>query len=376
MRFQPSDGFTVGMEMELQLLDRKSLDLADAIVPVMKLFPGASHIKPEFIQDSVEVTSEVCNGAAALERGMRRRVGDLLAGCASLDMRLAGAGTHPFSRRLAVITPTPRYRALEARSGGGYFVHTQIVFATHVHLGMPDGDEAIRVMNELKPYLPVLLAISANSPFWREYDTGFAAYRHRILAASRSYGQPPNFADWSAFETGMELLERAGVIQGINDVHWDLRPRPALGTLEVRVMDAQPTVRHAIELAAFIRALVRYLRTPRDVPADRPLRPAPWWIQKDNGFMASRLGRQASLIIDPDGRTMPLQHVLVRIFDQLAGDADALGEHPYLDALRQRCETGLDYEHQRAVNDRSGSLRDVVESLASALEREQRLPVP
>lgn len=362
------------MEMELQLLDATSLDLKEGIIPVLKLFQDNSHIKAEFIQNSVEVASDVCPDVAALERDMRSRVADLLNGCAALNMRLASAGTHPFGRRLALITPAPRYRALERQAGAGYFSHTQIVFATHVHLGMPDGDEAIRLMGELKPYLPVILAISANSPYWRGHDTGFAAYRHRILAATRSYGQPPDFPDWAAFTKAFEGMVRAGAFETINDIHWDLRPRPALGTLEVRIMDAQITVAHAAQLAAFVRALVRYLRATRDDPVSRPLQPVPWWVLKDNCYMASRFGRAARFILEPDGRTVPMRTLIVGLFDRLLEHADAYGERHYLDQLAQRCQAGLDYDLQRAENDDRGSLTGVVERLVSTLEDEQRTP--
>ena len=375
MDFTPSEQFSVGMEMELQLLDATSLDLVEGIMPVLKLFPDSPHIKAEFIQNSVEVTSDPCPNVAALERNLRLRVAGLLKGCASLNMRLASAGTHPFGRRLALITPTPRYRALEQQAGAGYFSHAQIVFATHVHLGMPDGDEAIRLMSELKPYLPVLLALSANSPYWRGQDTGFAAYRHRILAATRSYGQPPDFSDWVEFTNAFEGMMRAGAFESINDVHWDLRPRPAFGTLEVRIMDAQITVAHAAQMAAFIRALVGYLRASRDDPASRPLQPVSWWMLKDNCFLASRFGRAARFMVEPGGRTVPMRTLIVDLFDRLLDHADANGERPYLDQLAERCQTGLDCEQQRAVHDDKGSLEAVVVHLVSALEDEQGSPI-
>jgi carboxylate-amine ligase len=124
-------------------------------------------------------------------------------------MKLCGAGSHRFSGRLALISPVPRYRRLGKVAG--YLGHNQITFATHVHIGMRSGDEAIAAMCALKPDLPILIAVSANSPFWRRYETGYASYRLRILAAARSYGLPPSFEDWGQF---CEFFETAQGVVG------------------------------------------------------------------------------------------------------------------------------------------------------------------
>jgi glutamate---cysteine ligase / carboxylate-amine ligase len=184
VNFKVSELRTIGMELEFQLLDAHTLDLADGILPLMDLYPGSSYIKPEVIQNTVEVASRVCCTNPELEAHLRGVVSGLQENCRNLGMTLCGAGTHPFGRRLALITPKPRYLRFEQREG--LPAHTQITFSAHVHLGMTSGEEAIRMMQELRSYLPLLIALSANSPFWRGYDTGHASYRHRILAAART----------------------------------------------------------------------------------------------------------------------------------------------------------------------------------------------
>lgn len=366
MEFVPSKAFSIGIELELQLLDADSLDLVDGIIPLMEFYPGNPHVKPEFIQNTVELSSRVCGSLAELEAHMDTLVEDLKLTSGALNMHLCGAGSHPFSERLALITPLPRYLLLEKVSG--YLGYTQITFATHVHVGLGSGDQAIAVMRDLTAYLPVLIAVSANSPFWRGYDTGYVCYRHRILAATRSYGIPPVFDSWQAFSEFADVTRRVGVFESINDIHWDLRPRPHLGTLEVRVMDAQSTVAEALVLAGLVRFLVHYLvRTPR--PERPPALPAPlpWWLEKENHFQASRRGMKAQYIASRDGRVRPMREVVQNVLDVLEQSAQALGEGDYLERLRAHCETGPGYARQRRRFEQTRSLREVVEELVALL---------
>jgi carboxylate-amine ligase len=369
--FHPSDGFTVGMEMEFQLVDKQTLDLVDGILPLMEIYPGSEYIKPEMIQNTVEVASRPCKNTAELEHHMQSLVSELIARCEELGMRLCGAGTHPFCKRLAAITPRPRYQSMER--AGGLLIHNQVTFATHVHMGMPSGDEAVRLMHDLKVYLPLLIALSANSPFWHGNDTGYAAYRHRILASSRNYDIPPDFADWKAFEHFFITMQHARVIEGINDIHWYIRPRPHLGTLEVRIMDAQPTVFEAVSLAAFIQGLALFLQATRNGhEGDKPLQPLSWWSLKDNCFIASRFGIDAQFIVNEEGDISALRDVALKTLEQISPFTDSVTAQPHLERLRKMIDDGLPYARQRAVSHDTGALEEVVHSMALELAHETR----
>ena len=365
--FVPSLAATAGMEIEFQLVDSRSFELVDRVLPLLEFFPDNRHVKSEMIQNTVEVASEPCRDVGSLLRNVRGLVGAVVERAKTLNVRLCGAGTHPFSKRLALITPLPRYLAME--QAFGLMSHDQITFATHVHVGVSSGEEAVQLMSDLKPYLPFLIALSANSPYWRGYETGYAAYRQRILASSRTYGMPPDFEDWEAFERFLETSIRAGMFESIHDIHWDIRPRPHLGTLEVRVMDAQPTVTEAVALAAFIRALVSFLQETRvDNRDSRPCRALPWWAQKDNCFNASRGAMDAPLIIDRSGDTRVLR-------DVLAETLDIVGEYAH-DDVERRLIKGLfaviarpAYQRQIDIG-RAESLDNVVGALADALSAE------
>lgn len=369
MEFRPSRADTIGMELELQLLDAATLDLADGIVPLMKLYPSSVYVKPEVIQNTVEIASKVCASAAELEAHVREIAAGLGRRCAALGMRLCGAGSHPFSLRPGLVTPQPRYLAMERRYG--HVSHAQITFATHVHIGMRSGDEAVALMHRLKPWLPLLIAVSASSPFWHGLDTGFASYRHRVLAATRSYGVPPSFARWDDFCRFFDSTRRAGLFGSVHDIHWDIRPRPHIGTLEVRAMDAQATVAEATALAAFVRALVEGLRSDALSEPGFP-RPLPWWIEKENHFAASRLGLAARYIADETGTSRALAELWRAAFAALRPIAARLGEGEYLERLREQVEAGPAYAAQRREYERTGSLREVVAGLVARLEREPR----
>jgi carboxylate-amine ligase len=367
MEFKASQAMSVGLEQELQLLDASSLDLANGILPLMELYPDSPYVKPEFIQNTVEVTSKVCHTLRELEDHLRAVVSDVRSRCQELGMALCGAGSHPFCKRLAIITPLPRY--VQIGESAGYLGRTQITFATHVHIGMSSGEAAIAAMRDLKPYLPLLLALSASSPFWRGYDTGYVSYRHRILAATRSYGTPPSFQSWKEFSDFFVTTRQAGVFDTINDIHWDIRPRPHLGTLEVRVMDAQSSVSEAIALAGFVRALIVYLERTRGTKRPRQLpQPLPWWSEKENNFQASRLGLGASYVKDEHGSVVRLADLFHAVCGAVAGIAEELGQSAYLERLVKSVASGLSHIRQRRVFEQSGSLKQVVSTLAEALE--------
>lgn len=366
MEFKASDPLSLGVELELQLLDQTTLDLADGILHLIDHYPASPYVKPEFIQNTVEIASKVCRSVADLERHMRGIVQDLKRCSRGLGMTLCGAGSHPFSERLALITPLPRYRRLGKVAG--YLGHNQITFATHVHIGMRSGDEAMAVMSALKPYLPILIAVSANSPFWRGYETGYAAYRLRILAAARSYGLPPSFEAWEQFCEFFETARDAGVFETIHDIHWDIRPRPHLGTLEIRVMDAQSTIAETMALAGTLRALVFFVLQNLDHNAGALLPPQPWWMLKENHFQATRRGIKAHYVQESPTAVRTIEAIWRAICGQIRPIARELGEAAYLEGLERRvAERAIGYQRQLRVYRETGSLRRVVETLVQGL---------
>jgi carboxylate-amine ligase len=357
----------VGLELELQLLDAETLRLVDGILPLMAIYPGSPYVKPELIQNTVEIASPVCHDLADLATRVRALVADVQDHAAQLGMRLCGAGTHPFDTRLAIITPGTRYERMCRLLR--YYPRTQLAFATHVHVGVATPREMIDVAREFRLLTPLLIALSANSPFWRGFDTGEAAYRHRIIAAGRSYGQAPSFDDVRAFERFYHSAVRAGLLASLRDVHWDIRPRPDLGTVEVRMMDAQSTVGDAIAIAAVIRAAARYLaRVP--APARPPGFPKSlsWWFERQNRYAAEFAAVDANVVINDDGDSVALRDQIEVVLETIEEDAARLGDEVHLQSARRLLRDGPGYLRQRAPYHEGHSLEQVTAMLVRTLE--------
>jgi len=366
MEFSPSPSHTVGVEWELQLLDSETLDLSNGIVPLMEFFPDAEFVKPEFIQSSVELNSCIAGNSNEAIEHLRRSLRALLARCAELEMSLCGDGTHPFGRRLALITPMPRYRRIEKASG--YLAHTQITFSTHVHIGMESGNQAMLVMSRMVPALPALIALSANSPFWRGHETGHAVYRQRILAATPSYGLPTVFPDWESFSEFLEVAQRGGMIRSFKDIHWDIRPHPDFGTLEIRVMDSASNLRSLHGLVAFTRCLaLRLAEVSRREFAGILPENLPHWILRQNRYTASLRGFDADCIVDRRGTLRPLRDMLRELLDFCAPVAEDLGETEGLKVAESMLDGRCGYEAQVDAYRENRSARAVVEMLRNAL---------
>jgi carboxylate-amine ligase len=366
--FKPSINESVGMEIEFQLVDPVTFDLVDGILPLLELCTDNPWIKPEINQATVEVNSRICCNIEDLNKDVRSIVKTLRQTCEKLGMAISGGGTHPFANRLATITPLPRYLSMERR--GGYLSHTLMTYAFHVHVGVTSGDEAISLMRNLRPYLPLLIAVSASSPFWWGHDSGYACYRQRVLASMRSYGIPPHFDSWKAFSDFFESARRAKAFVSVDDIHWDIRPRPDMGTLEVRVMDSQPTIHEATVLTAFVQVLVAFLREESSKDAcGMMINRFPSWIDKENHFRASRHGMEADFIEDERGHTKPIKDVIENVIRRVTSTAKRMGVLEQIMQLERFLDKGPSYKQQRKVFKESGSLKEVALFLVRALDQ-------
>lgn len=366
MEFKPSPGPTVGVEWELQLLDPLTLDLIPGIIPLMEFFPDTTFIKPENFQCCVELNSCISDNSDQAIAHIRGSLLKLLQRCKELDMVVCGSGTHPFCRRLALITPLPRYEELKKESG--YLAHVQIAFSTHVHIGMSCGDDAIHAMTLLNPAIPAFIALSANSPFWRGHETGHAAYRHRILAAARTYGIPPAFSNWLEFDKFVSAATRSGMIQSIKDIHWDIRPHPDFGTLEIRVMDSATDLPTLHGLVGFARTLALCFKeaSAADIGKVLPL-DLPDWITRENRYRAANFGLDADYIVNAQGQFRPLRDLIADLFELCEPTAKLIDEEFALQLARNLLETGSGYRNQLSAYEENHSARSVAKTLTKAL---------
>ncbi len=366
MEFSNCTHPTVGVEWELQLLDSYTLDLRPGIIPLMEFFPVRDFVKPEFVQSCVELNSCIAETSDSAVRHVGGTLTKLLRRCEELEMSACGAGTHPFCRRLALITPMPRFVRIE--KAAGFLAHTQITFSTHVHVGMRSGDEAMRAMARLTPALPAFIALSANSPFWRGHETEHVAYRHRILAAAPNYGLPETFRDWADFERFYYAALKSDMIRHFKDIHWDIRPHPDFGTIEIRTMDAASDLRSLHALVAFARSLAVAMAraSDDDVRSVLPLK-LPTWVSLENCYRASHRGLDAEFIADDQGNHRSLRALIDDLLEFCAPVAAEIGEAHGLDLVRELLDGQLGYARQVQTFIETDSTREVVAQLRQQL---------
>src|SRR5258708_29467206 len=285
--------YPVGIEEELMILAAGSLDLANAIDEIVGEEPAAGQIKPELLESVLEIATTPC--ANISQAGSELRALRTLAAerAAAHELRIGASGTHPFARwEDQRVVSDDRYRSL-IRSLG-FVARQEVVFGMHVHVGMGGAEETIHVANNLRPYVPLLIGLAANSPLWRGEPTGLMSSRVPIFRAFPRVGLPPRFADWADFERRVATLTDSGAIDDYTFLWYDIRPHPRFGTIEIRAMDAQTRVQHTVALCPFIVSLVKLLTEQAREGA--PVADTPWEVLDENRWLAARHGLDAELI--------------------------------------------------------------------------------
>src|SRR5256885_10334462 len=251
--------YTLGIEEELMIVDAETLELVNGIETMLESVPDAQgEVKPELMESVLEVATTPCKTTAEAGAQLRelRRVTQRTAG--EHGLAIGSAGTPPFALlEDQRIVARPRYRDLVAALR--FVARQELIFGQHVHVGLDDPDKAIHVANGMRVHLPVLLALSANSPFWRGDPTGLASTRTPIFRAFPRVGVPPSYRDWADYEREIEFMVSSGVMEDYTYLWYDVRPHPKLGTVEIRACDTQTRVVHTLGLAALIQAMVREL---------------------------------------------------------------------------------------------------------------------
>ena len=371
--FTASPDPTLGVEVELQIVDPVTFNLKQGSVQLLGRLGEHPRIKQELTQSTVEVITGVCadvDEAVADLSGSMRELYDL---GDELGLAFSSAGTHPFGQwRDQKVFPNDRYQSLVDRIQ--WPARRLLIYGLHVHVGVSSGEKAIAVSNALANYLPHLLALSASSPFVDFEDTGLASTRSKIFEGMPTAGLPYRLANYGEFQRFMNTLVRAGAIETIREIWWDIRPHPNFGTLEVRICDAPSTMPEIASLVALVQSLVVALGDRYEQGA--PLALLKPWILRENKWRACRHGLDADVICDNEGDHGPLREQLPDLVAKLEPVAARLG---CLDALRgvhRTLETGgASYERQRATLARTNRLPDVVAELAAEL-RESVAAVP
>lgn len=366
--FQKSDPLSLGVEIEIQLLDKETLDLKPSSVELLKQYSGsADRVKAELFQSMLEFNTGICANAHEIHKDLRETIELVRPICERLNLRMASSGTHPFafySNRL--LSPEKRYRELIDRNQ--WIARRLMIFGLHVHVGMRGGEHAIQMNNALLHYMPMLLALSASSPYWHSEDTELASSRITFFEATPTGGHPCIVNSWREFEELYAVLIRSGAITSLKDIWWDLRPSPGYGTLEIRICDGTSTLEETAALTALIHALC--VSIDRELLSGARFNPPPVWLLRENKWRASRHGTEAKLIMNINGETVCVREAVEDLFKHLSSIAAELGYEPYFDFLRSLIEKGPGFMRQRqAARIFDGDLKKLAGYLADEFDQ-------
>jgi carboxylate-amine ligase len=339
--------WTVGIEEEVMLLDPRRWELASRSEEVLASLPEqatgrtAAETHGSALELATDPHADIASAATQLG-AQRAQLADVLA---PLGMRAAVAGTHPFTLWEDVeVSPGARYQFLY--SSMRELARREPTFGLHIHVAVPQPEMAVRAYNRMRAHLPMLLALSGNSPYWQGRDTGLCSMRTPLFQAFPRVGIPAQYPSYADYVEGIDLLLRCDAFPEPTFLWWDVRLQPRFGTLEVRVMDAQTRVADTVAIAALVQCLVRLEALGRSASHTLVNRPE---VLEENRFIAARDGMQAELIDPAIERRRPAREWLDQLLEDCAPHATDLGCSDELDSVRVLADaTGAVRQRSRA----------------------------
>jgi glutamate---cysteine ligase / carboxylate-amine ligase len=358
--------YTIGIEEELMIVDQETLDLTSSIEGLLEALGDIDkdgEVKPELMESVCEIATEPCPNAreAGFQLRALRRLVQQVAG--ERGAAIGAAGTHAFALwEDQRIVSRPRYRDLIA--GLQFVARQEIIFGIHVHVGLDDPDKAIHVANGIRVHVPILLALSANSPFWRGQQTGLQSTRTPIFRAFPRVGIPPRYEDFEDWSRRIEFMTTAKVIRDYTYLWYDVRPHPNFGTVEIRAMDSQTRVEHTLAIAALIQAMVKELAEHYD--EGKSLSRYPYEMLDENKWLAARHGLEGELVDLPRTDRVTAAELARRLMTRLRPHSEELGSADEFDGLEDIIENGTGSARQIVVFDANHDLQEVVREIVDA----------
>ena len=372
VQFLGSPRPTLGVEWEFALVDKTTRDLSNTAADLFDQVNDAAgsggedpRLHKELLRNTVELVTGICD---TVDEAMSDLCGTLAKVCAAADelgIDLYGAGTHPFAQwSTQQLTPGHRYEELIARTQ--WWGRQMLIWGVHVHVGVRHRERVLPIISSLLNQFPHLQALSASSPIWSGTDTGYASNRAMMFQQLPTAGLPFQFERWEEFETFVHDQKKTGVIDHMNELRWDIRPSPHLGTIEVRVCDGVSNLRELRALVALTHCLVVDL-DERIAAGETPPTMPPWHVQ-ENKWRAARYGLDAEIILDAAGNERLVTDDLNDLLERLAPTAKHLGCSQDLADVADIPSYGASYQRQRRVADESGGdLVAVVDSVVREL---------
>jgi carboxylate-amine ligase len=356
---------SIGIEEEYQTIDPETRDLrshiASEILPKAKLALQEA-VKPEMHQSVIEVGTRVCKDIKEARDNIQSLRRQMITLASEQGMLLAAASTHPFSDwKLQEIYPDERYA--QVVEDMQLIARANLVFGLHVHIGIEDRNTAIHIMNSMRYFLPHILALSSNSPFWMGMNTGFKSYRCKVFERFPRTNIPDVFANWSEYETFVDLLVKTHCIDNGKKIWWDIRPHPFFDTLEVRVCDIPMRLDETIALAALIQATMAMLYQLH--ASNKSYRIYGRALIMENKFRASRYGIQGKLIDFGKEEEVPVRDLMLEYLELIDDVVDELGSREEINYIHQMLEMGTGADRQLKVFEETGDLKKVVDYIVA-----------
>jgi carboxylate-amine ligase len=356
---------SIGIEEEYQTIDPETRDLRSHIAS--ELLPTAKRalqeaVKPEMHQAVIEVGTKVCLNIKQAREDIKQLRQQMITLAGENGLLLAAASTHPFADwKVQEIYPDERYqRVLEDMQ---MIARANLVFGLHVHIGIEDRNAAIHIMNSMRYFLPHILALSANSPFWMGMRTGFKSYRSKVFERFPRTGIPDTFSNWSDYENFVSLLVKTGCIDNGKKIWWDIRPHPFFNTLEVRVCDIPMRLDETLAIAALIQATMAMLWKLH--ASNKSYRIYGRALISENKFRASRYGLDGKLIDFGKEAEVPERDLILEYLALIDDVVDELGSREEINYIHEMLKMGTGADRQLKVFQETGDLKKVVDYIVS-----------
>ena len=375
IKFNPSKEPTVGVEVESQIVDKSTGDLVNIAENIVNGYGDEERVKHELYLSTVEVTSSPTLDTNNTYSELSSIFKDILELANKNNAGLIATGTHPFAlyEDQVITNVNPRYE--EFANKYGWAVRRLLTFGMHVHVGMDSKEKAVAVHDEIRKYLPLVLALSACSPFWRGKDTELYCSRLSVFQGLPNTGLPEPYYEWREYEQSLQTLVEADIIKagvGYRQIWKDVRIHPAYGTIEVRIADSMPSLIDTVAVATFVQSLAIYIGNKWEDGNLPP--PTPNWLIERNRWAAIKEGLNANFIIDLEGRTKPIKEVIKDLTKEIKPIAESLGSLNRLNELENIFKSDNMVENMRNFHKKE-SLDGLVKELQKILNESLDNPI-
>jgi glutamate---cysteine ligase / carboxylate-amine ligase len=356
--------YTIGIEEELMILDAETLDLSNSIEAMLEAVEGENgQVKPELMESVLEVATNPCRNTREAGQELRELRASVAQLARDRGLAIGAAGTHPYAMwEDQRIVARPRYRDLVAALR--FVARQELIFGVHVHVGVDDPDKAIHVANGMRVHMGMLLALSANSPFWRADPTGLLSSRTPIFRAFPRVGIPPRYDNFEDYSRRVGFMIESRAIEDYTYLWYDVRPHPNFGTVEIRVMDAQTRVEHTLALAALVQGLVKELCEHFD--AHKKLSRYPYEMLDENKWLAARHGLEGDLVDLPRTNRVATRELVRRVVKRVRPHVEELGSGDDLDWIDDLLVKGNGATRQIVVYEANQDFREVMREIVEA----------